>query len=184
MQTNETHAVAEEATKSSDVQKEHPADAQPQKEHEWLHKLLGEWTCVTEAAMAPGQPPAKFESREVVRSLGGLWIVAEGTGEMPGGGTMNTVMTLGYDPEKGRFVGTFIASMMTHMWIYNGTLDSDRTVLTLDTEGPSMSAAAGSTMYKDVIEIKADDHRTLTSHMLGEDGQWQKVMTAQYRRRR
>jgi hypothetical protein len=38
--------------------------------------------------------------------------------------------------------------------------------------------------YQDVIELKSDDHRTLTSHMQGEDGTWQPFMTAHYRRRK
>src|SRR5688572_31098773 len=45
-----------------------------------------------------------------LRSLGGLWTVGEGSGDMPGGGTAKTIMTLGYDPQKKRFVGTFIRS--------------------------------------------------------------------------
>ena len=55
---------------------------------------------------------------------------------MPGCGPSTTIMTLGYDPQKERFVGTFVASMMTHMWHYNGSLDAAEKVLTLDTEGP------------------------------------------------
>lgn len=53
--------------------------------------------------------------------------MCEGLGEMPGGGIATTMMTLGYDPARKWFVGTFIGSMMTHMWVYAGT------VLTLDT---------------------------------------------------
>ncbi len=52
--------------------------------------------------MGPGKPPEKAKGTESVRSLGGLWILAEGRGEMPGGGAMTTMMTLGYDPQKKR----------------------------------------------------------------------------------
>ena len=58
---------------------------------------------------------------------------------MPGGGPATTLMTLGYDPEKKRFVGTWIGSMMTHLWIYDGALDAAGKVLTLDAEGPSFA---------------------------------------------
>jgi hypothetical protein len=93
-------------------------------------------------------------------------------------------MTLGYDPARGKFVGTFVASMMTHLWVYEGTLDSAGKVLTLDTEGPGMAGDGKMVKYKDVIEFKSDDHRTLTSHMLGDDGKWQQFMTAHYRRKK
>jgi hypothetical protein len=50
---------------------------------------------------------------------------------MPGGGTCDSIMTPGYDPPTKRFVGPFIASMLTHVWIYNGSLDAAEKVLTL-----------------------------------------------------
>jgi hypothetical protein len=104
---------------------------------------------------------------------------------MPGGGTAKTIMTLGYDPQKQRFVGTFIGSMMTYLWVYEGSLDAAGKVLTLDAEGPSFAPGAqGMAKYKDAIEFLTDDHRTLTSRMLGPDGQWQEFMTAHYRRRK
>jgi hypothetical protein len=45
---------------------------EPQKEHQWLQKLVGEWTCEGEATMEPGKPPAQWKASERVRSLGGL----------------------------------------------------------------------------------------------------------------
>ena len=132
--------------------------------------------------MEPGKPPAKCTGTESVRAIGGLWAVCEGRGEMPGGGAATTIMTLGYDPVKKRFMGTFIASMMTHMWIYEGGLDLAGRMLTLDTEGPSCTGDGKMSKYKDVIEIKSDGHRVLTSSFLGDDGQWHAFMTANYRR--
>ena len=155
---------------------------EPQKQHEWLHKLIGEWECEGEATMKPDQPPEKWKSTDVVRSLGGLWVVAEGKGEMPGGGTATTIMTLGYDTQRKRYLGTFVASMMTHLWVYDGELNAAGNVLTLDTEGPGMEAEEKMAKYKDVIEFKSDDHRLLTSQVLGKDGTWHRFMTANYRR--
>src|SRR5262245_18041863 len=104
---------------------------QPQSEHKWLQRLVGDWEYEHECNMGPDQPPMKMTGTESVRSLGGLWTMGEGRGEMPGGEVGTTMMTLGYDPTTQRFVGTFIGSMMTHMWIYNGTLDAAGKVLTL-----------------------------------------------------
>ncbi|OAI52006.1 hypothetical protein AYO44_16800 [Planctomycetaceae bacterium SCGC AG-212-F19] len=156
--------------------------AEPQKEHQWLQQLVGEWTYEVDANMGPDKPPEKCTGTESVRSISGLWVVCEGHGEMPGGGSATTMMTLGYDPARKRYVGTFIGSMMTNMWVYDGALDGQ--VLTLDTEGPDFGSEGKTTKYKDAIELKSDDHRVLTSHMLGQDGKFHQFMTANYRRKK
>lgn len=156
--------------------------AKPQKEHHWLEQLVGEWRCESEAIMAPGEPPIKHEGAESVRSVGGVWTLGEGKFVMPDGAEGTTYMTLGYDPEKKAFVGTFIGSMMTFLWVYQGTLDSSGTTLTLDTEGPDFSKG-GMTRYQDIIKIESKDVRTLSSQSLGADGKWHHFMTARYFRK-
>ena len=158
--------------------------ATPQQEHQWLQQLVGDWTSEAHATMEPGKPPEIFKGTESVRSLGGLWILAEGQGEMPGGGTATMLMTLGYDPARQRYVGTWIGSMMTHLWVYDGALDAAGRVLTLESEAPDMTPEGRMTTYRDAIELKSDDYRVLTSHVLGADGQWRGFMTAHYRRKR
>ena len=139
--------------------------AEHQKEHQWLQKFIGEWTYETEASMGADKPPEKATGTESVRSLGGLWILAEGQGEMPGCGMATTLLTLGYDPQKHHYIGTWVGSMMTHLWVYEGELDVIEKVLTLNTQGPAMSGEGKMAKYKDVIEFKSDDHRVLTSHV-------------------
>jgi hypothetical protein len=92
------------------------------------------------------------------------------------------MMTPGYDPQRKRYVGTWIGSMMTHLWVHEGELNASEKVLTLNAEGPSMAGGGKMAKYKDVIELKSDDHRLLTSHLLRDGGTWQQLMTAHYRR--
>jgi hypothetical protein len=184
-----THTKAEagskrQRTEAAGTAAQEQCMAEPQAEHHWLDKLVGEWAFEGEGVMEPDKPPMKWEGTENVRSIGGLWIVAEGEGEMPGGGPATTIMTLGYDPQKGRYVGTFIGSMMPHMWLYEGELDAKQKVLTLHTEGPNMAAEGSMAPFKDVIEIKSDDHRILTSHMQDDEGNWRQFMTAHYHRKK
>lgn len=157
-------------------------NAEIQKEHRWLQKLVGQWAGECECQI-PGQPPAKTSGTEVVRSIGGLWTVGEGEGECPMSKSLvQSIMTLGYDPQKQRFVGTFIASMMTHMWHYEGTLDESANRLVLDTQGPDFTGKSGLVRYQDIIEFTDDDHRILRSQVLGENGQWQEFMIGHYER--
>lgn len=156
--------------------------AEAQKEHQWLQKLVGEWTYESEMPNEQGTP-VKYTGTEVVRPLGDLWIVGESKGLVPGGEHTNLI-TLGYDPLKKRYVGTFIASVMTHLWVYEGELDASGRELALNCEGPSMAGDGSMAPYKDVIAFESDDHRTLTGHMQGKDGTWQVLMTVSYRRKR
>jgi hypothetical protein len=153
---------------------------QPGPEHRWLQRLVGTWRTEGACAAPPGEAPTQLTGTEQVRSLGGLWVLAEGEGEMPGGGVARSLMTLGFDPAQGAFLGTFVASMMTHLWIYRGTLAGD--TLTLDCEGPDFGTPGRMARYQDIIALQGDDARTLTSRMQAADGSWQEVMSARYRR--
>jgi len=156
---------------------------EPQKEHQWLQRLVGEWAVEGECSMGPDQPLMKNTGQENVRSLGGLWTIGEGSNDVPEDGNCDSIMTLGFDPQTKRFVGTFITSMMTHLWPYNGTLDATGKVLTLDSEGPSFAGDGTMAKYQDIIEFLSDNHRTLSSQFLGPDGQWVPFMKAHYRRK-
>jgi hypothetical protein len=68
--------------------------------------------------------------------------------------------------------------------VYDGSLDAEEKVLTLNAEGPSCAGDGKLVKYKDAIEIKSHDHRVMTSHMLGNDGKWHPFMTANYRRKK
>lgn len=151
-----------------------------QREHRWLERLAGDWTWEMEAEGDPGEPPVRDAGTEHVRSLEGVWILCESAGRMPDGSTATSIMTLGYDPAKARFVGTFFGSMMTYLWIYEGTLEGD--TLTLDAEGPSYTEEGTMARYRDTIELVGDDRRIQRSSYQREDGSWHAFMTNDYRR--
>ena len=154
------------------------------KEHAWLLQLVGEWRGEGEANVGPGQPAEHFVVDETIRAIGDVWVQGEGRGKMPGGTPCVTLITLGYDPDAKRFRGTFIGSMMTYLWVYDGELDAAGKVLTLSVEGPSMAGDGKIVQYQDIVEVKSDDHRTLTSQMQMPDGTWNRFMTAHYRRKK
>ncbi|MEZ2132543.1 MULTISPECIES: DUF1579 domain-containing protein [unclassified Sinorhizobium] len=148
------------------------------KEQEFLQKLVGVWDVEAEN---PEHQSSGWT--ETVRSLHGIWFVAEGHGEMPGGGAASTVMTLGYDPAKDKYVGTWIGSMMNHMWVYEGFVDETGKVLNLDTTGPDFEKEGETATYREAITLLDDDNRTFTSSIRTADGSWKEFMKAKYRRK-
>ena len=153
------------------------------KEHAWLQMLVGDWIGEGDAVMGPGLPNQAFRVEESVRPIGDVWIQGEGRGKMPDGAPSLTILTLGFDPDRKRFAGTFIGSMMTYLWIYDGELDAAERILTLNAVGPNMMDG-NMIKYQDIVEVKSDNHRTLSSQMLMPDGTWNRFMTAHYRRRK
>jgi hypothetical protein len=150
-------------------------------EHQWLARLSGKWTFESECQVGPDQPPAKTAGRVTGRSLGGLWIVLETEGKSADGDGWQSIMQLGYDPQRQRYVGAFVASMMTHLWVYSGSIDDSTGKLVLDTEGPRFDQQ-GMARYQDIIEIVGDDHWTLSSQLMGDDGAWHPFMVAHHHR--
>lgn len=155
------------------------SDATPSREHAFLQRLVGDWTLDHIAAgNAASTPPS---GTELVRAFGGRWIVAEGHTALPDGSTMSSLMTLGYDAARGRVVGSVVASMMDHLWIYDGALDETGETLTLECEGPSYTTPGTTGRYLDTVTVSGD-RRELASRYLDANGQWVQFMTHRYRR--
>jgi len=151
------------------------------KEHQWLQRLVGEWVFEPEP-VGPGGTGEGMAGSESVRMLGEAWAICEMQVGTPGEDEGRNIMTLGFDPEKDQFVGTFVSSMMTNLWVYQGELDESGTSLLLDTEGPSFTSEGVKSRYRDRIELVHQDERVLSSSVLDPDGQWREFMRMRYRR--
>src|SRR5690606_8485414 len=114
----------------------------------------------------------KLEGTESYRSVGALWVLGEAVGPTPDGGMSVSLTTLGWDPHKGRFVGTWVGSSMPSLWVYDGELDADGRALSLHSDGPAMDGTDALVPYKDVIEFIDDNTRSLTGHTKTADGRW------------
>lgn len=155
----------------------------PLKEHEWLHRFVGEWETEAEMIMDPDLPPMHAKGRETARMLGGFWMISQGrseTEEMP----FESVLTLGYDTQKKKYVGTWVDSMSGNLWKYEGEVNAAGTTLTLDTEGACPKNPGRLSKFKEVTEFKSPDHRVFTSSIQGDDGTWNTCITVHFRRKK
>lgn len=158
-----------------------PMGAPPADGHGWLHRFLGEWDYTGEF-MGPDGQSFTGQGTERVRSLGGYWIMGESLGEMPGGGgEARCVITLGYDPVRERFIGSWVGSMMWHLSIYDGTLSEDGRELVLESEGPAFTGE-GTALYRDVMIWEDADHRRMETSVRGADGGWTRLMVLRHAR--
>lgn len=153
------------------------------KEHHWLQQFVGEWETQSEGKMGPDQPTMKCQGTMRNRMLGDIWVVNEMTGDMMGT-PMVGIQTIGYDSAKKKYVGTWVDSMMNHMWQYEGSVDETGKILTLEAEGPNFMAEGKMTKFRDAYDFKAADHIIATSSMLDANGKWITFMTGDSRRKK
>ncbi|TPP10306.1 DUF1579 domain-containing protein [Rhizobium glycinendophyticum] len=158
--------------------------AKPTEHHKMLERLVGDWLYVTSTGMEGYDPEDPMKRwTEKVRSIGGFWVVAEGEGAMGDGDARGTmIITLGYDPRKGQYVGSWIGSMMDTFWVYKGWLEDDGQTLVLEAEGPSMEDPSRTELYRDVIHFIDDDTRTFSGSVRQPDGTFKTFMTSEAKR--
>ncbi|MGB7344466.1 MAG: DUF1579 domain-containing protein [Pirellulaceae bacterium] len=154
--------------------------AKPQSEHEWLHQLVGNWD-VHHACQMPDGSQSTTTGKMICRSLGGMWLLCEGSGSSPDEGEWSSVMTLGFDPVKSKYVGTFVGSMMANIWNYEGEREADSNRVPLSTIGPKFDGS-GTCNYRDTLEIVDANTWRLSSEMQNDDGTWVQFMDGKHHR--
>lgn len=164
-------------------QAQEPELPKPASEHQRLSQFAGEWEVTAETVPAPGQEAIKCTGTESATMVGGFWLVGRSEASMFGM-PVNNLLTIGYDPAKKKYVGTFVCSMDSTLWTYEGTMDETGRKLTLETEGPSPLDPKKTAKYRETLELKDKDHKVFTSFMKGDDGEWVKIVTMEYRRKK
>lgn len=153
-------------------------------EHQWLKKFLGDWAYDARCPTGHGDEQFELKGTEHVRAIGGGWIHAKGRATMPDGSPMVTINLIGYNPATGRFVGSWIGSMMHHMFVYDGWIEEDGRTLVLETTGPGISDPSRQCRYRDITEFVGPDHRAFRTEILDDEGNWTKFMSLDLRRAR
>lgn len=155
--------------------------AKPSPEHRFFDTLIGEWSMHHQCNAGGETPASEATGKMSIKSLGGMWAIIECSGASPDGSPWTSQFTLGYDPNDQRYKGTFVGSMMTHLWLYDGERDSAGSRLTLNTTGPRFDGR-GMAQYQDIFEIVDVDHWILRSQMQQEDGTWAQFMEGHHYR--
>ena len=133
-----------------------PPSPTPSAEHEWLRQLAGTWAFCGKFGENPENAPTVCNGKYEIRAMGDYWVVADVQSAYPGG-KMTAVLQLGYDPDAGRFVGTWADTTHHHLWRYSGSLSEDGKTLTLETSGPNVMTGTGTASYRDNFTVVSED---------------------------
>ncbi|MEL7337842.1 MAG: DUF1579 domain-containing protein, partial [Planctomycetota bacterium] len=158
------------------------APAKPTQQHKWLKQFLGSWKSSSKSDAKGDQPATEMKGTMTATGLGDLWIIIKQEGKTPDGGTFQAQMTIGYDEKKKEFTGTWVDSMMNHMWKYQGQLDDSGKKLMLVAEGPNFIGDGSKTTFRDSYEFKSADLIIAKSEMKSDDGEWTTMMVGEVHR--
>lgn len=129
---------------------------------EWLEKFVGNWE-VEHEGVASGTMKCVM--------VGDHWLMNDFRMKSDLF-DVRGIQTIGYDPEKKKYVGTWIDSMTGYMWHYAGEVDESGKKLTLEAVGPGMTDPEKTMRYRDAYEFSSADHIIATSSVENEDGTW------------
>ncbi|MEW4487428.1 DUF1579 domain-containing protein [Thalassoglobus sp. JC818] len=163
------------------VGQETPDFPTPGPEHEWLEKFVGNWALTSKAKMGPDQPDLECSGKMECQMLGGFWLINKMNNEMLGS-TMKGVQTIGYDPAKKKYVGTWVDSVTSTFWVYEGTVNEAGNKITLEADGPNMMIPGETSTFRDSYEFLSPDHVVVTSSMKGDNGEWITFMSGDAKR--
>jgi len=148
--------------------------ATPGAPHKMLARLAGNWTTKTRAWMEPDKPPMEGTGTcEQKMLLGGRYLQQEYTGEM-GGSPFTGINLIGYDNHTKKYVSTWIDSMSTGIYFFEGTASPDDKTITQ--ESSYDDPVRGPTVWRSVTRIVSDNTLEYEMFLTPKGGKEEKMM--------
>ena len=120
-----TDIKRQDATRKRETMDVYQKLALPGAPHKLLASLTGRWHTHTKAWMEPGKPPMESEgTSEHKMLLGGRYLHQEFNGNMMGA-PFTSIGITGYDNNTQRYVSTWMDSMSTGIFFFEGTADAE-----------------------------------------------------------
>jgi hypothetical protein len=148
--------------------------AEPGERHQMLAKLSGSWTTRTKGWMEAGQAPIEstgtFEQKMI---LGQRYLQQEYTSEMMGS-PFNGINVLGYDNYTKKYVSTWIDSMSTGIYFFEGTASADGKIITQECN--YVDPVKGPSLWRSVTRIVDDNTMEYEMYLTPKGGNEEKMM--------
>jgi len=146
----------------------------PGAHHKKLAKLAGKWTTKTKAWMEPDKPPMEGTgSCEQKMILDGRYLQQEYSGEMMGS-PFTGINVLGYDNHTKKYMSTWIDSMSTGIYYFEGTASADGKTITQECSYDD--PVRGPMVWRSVTKIVNDNTVEYEMYLTPKGGKEEKMM--------
>jgi hypothetical protein len=152
----------------------------PQPEHGLLKRFAGAWTFEKKSTPRDGSPSQNLGSGEMRGELlGAFFVVCRWSGNIYET-DFSAVQTLGYDVDKEEYSGSWVDSIMSYRWQFNGSLESEGNELVIVASGPG--PGGGTTTFRERYQFNSANSITVVAEIL-QDEQWVTFMSTQLTRK-
>jgi hypothetical protein len=156
--------------------------AVPGAPHKLLANLTGSWTTKTRAWMEPDKPPLEGTGTcEQKMLLGGRYLQQEYIGEMMGS-QFTGINLIGYDNHTKKFVSTWIDSMSTGIYYFEGSADADGKTITQESRYDD--PVRGPMVWRSVTRIVDDNTLRYEMYTTPKGGKEEKMVEMTVTRKR
>ncbi|MDY0039439.1 MAG: DUF1579 domain-containing protein [Desulforhabdus sp.] len=155
--------------------------ATPGAPHKSLGKMAGSWNVECKSWMEPGKPPMESTGTSEQKMIfGGRYLQQEFTGDMMGS-PFTGMGIVGYDNHTKKFVSTWIDSMSTGIYFFEGSAGENDKIIIQESsyDDPIM----GPTKYRSVSRIVDDNTLTFEMYSIDKSGKEAKMMEMTYKRK-
>jgi hypothetical protein len=154
----------------------------PGEPHKMLASLEGSWTTKTRGWMEPDKPPTDSTGTcEQKMLLGGRYLQQEYTGDMMGE-PFTGINIIGYDNHTKKYVSTWIDSMSTGIYCFEGTVSSDGKTITQ--ENSYDDPVRGPMIWRSISRFVDDNTLEYEMYMIPKSGKEEKMMEMTVSRKR
>ncbi len=142
--------------------------------HKLLANLSGSWTTKTKAWMSPDNPPMEGTGTcEQKMILDGRYLQQEYSGEMMGS-PFTGINLIGYDNHTKKYVSTWIDSMSTGIYYFEGKASVDGRTITQ--ESSYDDPVRGPAVWRSVTRIGDDKTLKYEMYLTSKGGKKEKMM--------
>jgi hypothetical protein len=155
--------------------------AMPGPPHKLLERIAGSWITRSKTCMESGKTPVESTGAcEQKMVLGGRFLMAEYTGEMIGSPFKGIGIT-GYDNHTRKYVSTWMDSMSTGIYFFEGTASADGKTITQESHYDD--PVKGPMKWRSVTRIVDDNTHLFEMYGIDEGGNEEKMMEITYTRK-
>ena len=149
--------------------------------HKLLESMAGSWDTKTKSYLEPGKPPIESTGTcEQKMILNGRFLHQEFSGDMMGAPFIGIGVT-GYDNHKKKYVSTWMDSMSTGIYYFEGAADPDGKIMTQECLGDD--PVRGPMVWRSVTKIVDDNTHLFEMYGTDRSGNEGLMMEITYTRR-